>query len=337
MQMTDLIPDLTPTILAARALRDDLNTLEPYFPVENVNSNSYRLGQRARLDQAAPVRAIDAPATPIVRPGVTTVRGDLPAISPIVDLSEGDLIDDMRLANALNGADTPQSRIDSAAAMVTATINNTLELMRGQVISTGTVSLLAEDGVIHDVDFGLQAEQKIASAEKWTPANALTNLIAAATVAGDVSGNDPGVILTTRKIKRVLVAALNELYKDRPATPADLTSWLAANDLPDIQTNDRQFVGQGKQRVIPEGTVAFIGSANSPLGATELGITQEAIKQVNRLQPNGAPALTASTAAGITIVTLAGDNPVREAVQGAAIGMPILRDPTQLTVVSGAA
>lgn len=85
MQMIDLVPDLRPTILAARELRDARNSLATFLPNTAVDAVSYRLGRRKRLDQAVPVRAIDAPATPIRRPGLVEVKGDLPAITPIID------------------------------------------------------------------------------------------------------------------------------------------------------------------------------------------------------------------------------------------------------------
>jgi hypothetical protein len=82
MQIIDLVPDLRPTILAARQVRDARNSLARFLPVQNVNAVSYRLGRSKRLDQTVPVRANDAPATPIRRPGLVEVRGDLPNVTP---------------------------------------------------------------------------------------------------------------------------------------------------------------------------------------------------------------------------------------------------------------
>ena len=87
MQIIDLVADLRPTILAARQVRDARNSLATFLPYRETQSVSYRLGRRQRADQTVPVRALDAPAVPIRRPGVIDVRGDLPAITPIVDLS----------------------------------------------------------------------------------------------------------------------------------------------------------------------------------------------------------------------------------------------------------
>ena len=80
MQIMDLVPDLKPTILAARQVRDANNTLAKYMPYHQVEGVSYRLGRRRVVDQTVPIRGLDAPAVPITRPGVIDVRGDLPAI-----------------------------------------------------------------------------------------------------------------------------------------------------------------------------------------------------------------------------------------------------------------
>ena len=122
MQMIDLIPDLRPTILAARQVRDERNTLARFLPYREVQSVSYRLGRRQRLDQTVPIRAIDAPAIPIRRPGVVTVQGDLPAVTPIVDLSEQDLTNEMVIAKQLAGIAVDfTDAVNSAAGVAAAT------------------------------------------------------------------------------------------------------------------------------------------------------------------------------------------------------------------------
>ena len=59
------------------------------------------------------------------------------------------------------------------------------------------------------------------------------------------------------------------------------------------------------------------------------------MQQVTRIQPNGRAALAATEAPGVTIVTLGQDNPVQRAVKAAAIGMPVLHDIEQISVVKG--
>lgn len=339
MQIIDLVPDLRPTILAARQVRDSRNELEQYLPTTIVQSVSYRLGRARRVDQTVPVRAIDAPATPIRRPGVVDVRGDLPAITPIVDLSEQDLTNEMIMAQQLAGLNVDwQSSVDAAAGIAALTIDNTLEQMRGQLLSTGAVTLQSADGVTHEVDFGVDASQKIAVTTAWNASGAkvFEDFEAAHEVHISKSGMPAGVALTTRRVRSVLLRALQTMYPQQPVGQVALNAYLADRELPQIATYDRAFEGYdgSKTRVFPEGTLSFLPAQGDPVGRTELGITQEAVQQTSRVQPNGATALTAGTAAGITVITLGSDNPVRRSVKGAALGMPVMDDPTQLTIVS---
>ena len=332
MQMIDLVPDLRPTILAARQVRDANNTLARFLPYREVQSVSYRLGRRQRLDQTVPVRAIDAPAVPIRRPGVLDVRGDLPAVTPIVDLSEQDLTNEMVIAQQLAGiAVNWEPVVQAAAGQAAKTVDNTFEAMRGQALSTLKIALTSADGVVHDVDFGADVSQVVNVTNRWDQAggDAFADFAAAHGEHIDRAGAPAGIALTTAKVKRALLAALAVKYPNAPVDVNTLNAYLTANDLPQILTYDRSFTAYDgtKSRVYPEGTLTFL-PGDEPVGATQLGVTQEAVQQVqNRV-------LAASEAPGVTVVTLGKDNPVQRAVKAAAIGLPVLADIDQITVLS---
>lgn len=335
MQLIDLVPDLRPVILAARELRDSRNTLARFLPNVNVQAVSYRLGRRKRLDQVVPVRAIDAPATPIRRPGVLDVKGDLPAITPIVDLSEQDLTNEMILAQQLAGLQVDwQPWVESGAAQVALTVDNTLEIMRGQLLSTGAITLIAEDGAEHEVDFEIPASRIITAADPWDfedPTAVFADYSAAVEVHLDGSGSNPGIALTTSKLRTLLVNAVQKLYPQSPVGSDQLNAYLASRDLPGVVTYDRvlQDASGTRSRVFPEGLITFLPSNDDPVGRTELGVTQESVQQVqNRV-------LTREQAPGLTIVTLGQDNPVQRAVKGAALGLPVLRDNEDITILNG--
>lgn len=332
MQMIDLVPDLRPTILAARQVRDANNTLARFLPYREVQSVSYRLGRRQRLDQTVPVRAIDAPAVPIRRPGVLDVRGDLPAVTPIVDLSEQDLTNEMVIAQQLAGiAVNWEPVVQAAAGQAAKTVDNTFEAMRGQALSTLKIALTSADGVVHDVDFGADVSQVVNVTNRWDQAggDAFADFAAAHGEHIDRAGAPAGIALTTAKVKRALLAALAVKYPNAPVDVNTLNAYLTANDLPQVLTYDRSFTAYDgtKTRVYPEGTLTFL-PGDEPVGATQLGVTQEAVQQVqNRV-------LVASEAPGVTVVTLGKDNPVQRAVKAAAIGLPVLADIDQITVLS---
>lgn len=337
MQIMDLVGDLRPIILAARQVRDGRNSLAQFLPNTPVQAISYRLGRRKRLDQTVPVRAFGAPATPIQRPGVVDVRGDLPAVTPIVNLSETDLNMEFVLAQQLAGvAVSYEPWVQQGAALAALAIDNTFEQMRGQVLSTGAVSLVAADGGTHAVDFGVPGGQKIAVSTKWSvdPTGVFGDLASAHEAFRDASGDSAGTFLTTGAVYRVMLNALAVKYPQSPVGANELNAFLANQQLPTVVTYDRTLRVQNpdgtttKQRIYPEGFGTFLPGAGDPVGRTELGVTQEAVQQVqNRV-------LTAQEAPGATFQTLGQDNPVERAVKGAALGLPVIQDADSIVVLS---
>jgi len=336
MQLMDLVPDLRPVILAARAYQDDRNSLTRFLPNTNVQAITYRLGRRKRMDQTVPVRAFGSPATPIRRPGVVEVRGELPAITPRVDLTETDLNIEFILAQQLAGQQVDWSTwVNAAAGLVSATVDNTFELMRGQALSTGAVALVAEDGDEHAVDFEVPDDNKIAVATAWStdPTKVFDDLEAGHGQFLDSSGAPAGVALTTNKVYRIMLNALALKYPQAPVGQNELNAYLANLNLPQVYTYDRVLVtdnGDGtktKDRVYPEGHLTFLPQGDT-IGRTELGVTQESIQQVQN------QILTANEAAGLTIVTLGQDDPVARAVKGAAVGLPVIQDNEDIVIMS---
>lgn len=330
MQMMDLVPDLRPVILAAREFRDDRNTLAQFLPNAEVQAITYRLGRRKRVDQTVPIRAFDAPATPIRRPGVVDVRGNLPAVTPIVDLSETDLNMEFILAQQLAGQQVDwQPWVNAAAGLVSLAADNTFELMRGQALSTGVVSLTAEDGEVHEVDFEVPADSKIEVVDT-ADAAFFTNLEAAHEVFQDTSGSPAGVALTTGKVYRKALKALQTMFPQQPVGQTSLNAYLGERNLPPFVTNDRTLRDENgnRTRIYPEGHLTFL-PAGGAVGRTELGVTQESVQQVQDR------VLTAAEAPGLTIITLGSNNPVQRAVKGAAVGLPVIQDNEDIVILSG--
>jgi hypothetical protein len=338
MQIIDLVPDLQPVILAARQVRDARNTLAQFLPNTPVASIRYKLGRGRRLDQTVPVRAIDAPATPIRQPGVLTVEGELPSITPILNLSEQDLQNEMTLARELAGLPVDfMPSVASGAAHAALTVDNTLETMRGQLLSTGVVSLTADDGTVHVVDFEVPAGQKFTPAIKWTDATGaptgdpFADLIAWHKAFINASGDRARVLLASDDVYLHLVNRLRLKFPQQPLGESALNGYLADQRLPQIVTYDRTLTGYDgtKTRVYPAGTLTFLPGPDAPVGRTELGITQHARLQVQR------QILTADQAPGLTIVTLGSDNPPQRAVMASAMGLPILSDNESIVIASG--
>jgi hypothetical protein len=275
---------------------------------------------------------------PIRQPGVLDVRGDLPAITPIVNLSEQDLTNEMIVARQLAGLNVDWApAVAAAAGQAALTVDNTLEVMRGQVLSTGIVSLTADDGSTHTVDFEIPAGQKVTPATKWTDGTGAStgdpfrDLTDWHNLFVDASGGPAGVILSTARTALHLANRLQAAYPQQPVGASALAGYVADRGLPPIVPYDRRLEAYDgtKTRVLPEGTVVFLPAADAPVGRTELGITQEAVQQVQR------QILTADQAPGVTIVTLGQDNPVQRAVKAAAIGLPVLQDNDSIVIATG--
>jgi hypothetical protein len=337
MQIMDLVDDLRPVILAARQYRDDRNSLTRFLPTVSVQAISYRLGRRKRLDQTVPVRAFGSPAIPIRRPGVVEVRGDLPAVTPRVDLTETDLNLEFVMAQQLAGQQVDWSPwVNAGAGLVAATVDNTFELMRGQALSTGTVSLTAEDGTEHEVDFEVPDDNKITAATAWStdPTAVFPDLEAAHGQFVDSSGAPAGIMLTTNAVYRVMLNALALKYPQAPVGVNELNAYLANRNLPAVYTYDRVMVSEDssgnkvKERVYPEGHLTFLPQGDA-IGRTELGVTQEAIQQVQR------KVLSVREVAGLTVITLGQDDPVERAVKGAAVGLPVINDNEDIVILDG--
>ena len=338
MQIIDLVPDLRPTILAARELRDARLTLEQFFPLRNTASIKYNLGRRKRYDQTVPIRAFDAPAVPILLPGVSTAQGDLPALTPRIDLTEDDLNKEMHIAQQLLGQSVDwQPSLTVAAGNVTATIHNSLEVMRGQLLGTGFISLLSADGYTRSVDFGIPAGQIITSGAQWstmTPQQVLASYTAGHEAFISAYGEQADVALTTRAKYAQLLNAVQGVFPNAPVGQQGMEAYFADRGLPMPVTYDRRLDQAGtKVPVFPANTVTFLPAG--AVGETQLGVTQDAVQQVSRVQPNGQTALRSSEAAGITVVTLGKDDPVQRSVKGSAIGMPVMGDVDNIVILKG--
>ncbi len=138
-------------------------------------------------------------------------------------------------------------------------------------------------------------------------------------------------MLTSRRVARHLLNALQAAYPQQPVGSIALDGYLSNRGLPAVVVYDRTLKAYDgtTTRVFPEGVITFLPAEDAPVGRTELGITQEAVQQVQ------GQVLTVDQAPGVTIVTLGQDNPVQRAVKGAAIGLPVLADTDSITILKG--
>lgn len=331
--VTDLI-DLQAATLAIREIPFPENRLEAYLPSVESESVDYRLVSTTRFNQATKVRAFDAPAPLIGRRGVVEVKGGLPAVSAMDVITETDAIRARRLAG-LGNSDLVVASTEGTLARTTQAVQNKYELMRGQALSTGMV-VLNENGVIQTADFEVPAANKVIRAVSWLDptADIVSELFAWHQAYIDSAGGPAEIILTSSRARSAMLRneAVRSLFSPRPSivTPEALRQILEAYELPRVDTYERRIEDATgtRQRVIAENRLMFLPGAGTPVGETQLGLTEEAVtlRERNVLVEDEAP--------GLVAVTFVNENPVYKAGLTASIGLPVLQRPESIVMAT---
>jgi hypothetical protein len=331
--------ELTATVRAVIE-RETENRLRAYLPFRNVVDIDYRFVRVNRANHAASIRAFDTPAQRGRRPGATESRGSLPAISEILDLTESEKLRLRRIAGAGAGtiAAAIRDNVFADAATAAQAVANRLELLRGEVLSTGQI-VIDEGGVNQVIDYEVPAELIVAAPVAWTDtvnSNPINDLFTWLEAYNDNGNDGAGVILTSDRVRNLLLRneAVRQLAASSAGTPSIITpgvlnNVLEAHGLPPIVTYNRkvQDAAGVEQRVIAEDRLLFLpgtGDAGRRLGETQMGVTEEAVNAAE------ARRLTLDEAPGLVAVTLKQDHPSLTAVLATAIGLPVLQSPSRL-------
>ena len=326
--ITDLV-DLQEATLAIRELAFPQNRLEAYMPSVERESVDYGLLRGDRFNQATVVRAFDAPAPIIGRPGVVETKGGLPAVSAMDVITETDAIRARRLAGLDNG-DAVAANVLGTLARTTQAVQNKYELMRGQALSTGMV-VLRENRVDQVADFEVPAANKVVRAVAWTDpaADIPAELFAWHQVYIDSAGGPAETILTSNRVWQAMLRnpAIRDLFSPKPSivTPAALNQILSAYGLPNVEVYERKIEDPTgvKQRVIADNRLVYLPGPDDPVGETQFGLTEEAVM----LREQEVLVEGEVEAPGMVAVTFVNEQPVYRAGLTASIGMPVLQRP----------
>lgn len=211
---------------------------------------------------------------------------ELAFIKRKLGLSEKDII---ALENPRNSAEQQylMQNVFNDVDVLVQGVKARIEQMRMEVLAKGTVTL-AENGLSAVVDYGVPAanKQALAGASLWTDptSDPLGDLDRWATVLNG-SGSRA---LTSKAVLNALVRhpkVLSAIYganSGRIANRADLNSFLATNQLPQIATYDQVFRKQQangtytQQRYFPNN--AFVIFGEGQLGETIYGPTPEEVR-----------------------------------------------------------
>lgn len=326
----DLV-DTRELVATIRSLEFGRNELQRYLPNSEVVDIDFRLIRLDRLNRAAPIRAFDTPAPRGRRPGATEMRGALPPISEILDLTESERLRLRRLVGGGDVGDLIAEAIFNDAALSAAAVANRLELLRGEAMWSGMI-VIDENGVAQAVDYEIPALNKVAAPIAWTATNAdiVNDFFTWQEQYVDEAGDGAVEALMSTRARSLALrnAGVRDLVGTSApqATPQALNDVLEANGLPRIRVYDRKVEDATGvvQRVIPEDRVIFLPGDDNRIGETQLGVTEEAVTLVNARE------LDLEDAPGLVAVTMVSDEPVRTSTKVAGIGLPVIDQPNRI-------
>jgi hypothetical protein len=284
------------------------------------------------LVEAAVYRAWDAESRIGRREGVGKVMGELPPISEKYTLNE---YDRLRLRK-MDSSDAMVPFILRDATRIAKAIGARFELARGAALAEAEL-VINENGVVQTVTFGRDASHEVTAGILWSAhstAVPITDMESWVETYENTNGVRPGRMLMPRTVfanLRLCDQMVNQVFPLATTGPMlsveQVNNVLSQMDLPPVEIYDAQVkTDAGNTRVLPAGALIMVPPPGSPdasgeteLGATLLGTTAESLEPEYGI-PDGAQA-------GIVAATYKTKDPVRLWTHGAAVGMPVLKEP----------
>lgn len=326
--LTDPSPmDLTGVVrLTTEAYEEERSTLARFLP------NHYTHGNVAKMSEIAPgqgdaaeVRAYDAEAS-IGKPadkrrGITF---ELPPVSQKLRVKEADQLTDI-------AAGTLGATVNRYGKQIGEAIADRVELLRGEALATGKISIEGENGVYVDVDFARDPAMAPTVTTSWEDANAtpLSDLEDWMEAYADHNDGDPSCLVLSKRALRKLVrnkeiaGAVSDTPSKTRVTPTMVSELLSEYGITEVITYDRKIrIGGVQQRVLAEDTVLLLPTAvDTVVGRTIFGTTVEAAEAAYGygIAPEDAP--------GIVVGSWRQNDPAGVWVHGNAIAAPALLNP----------
>lgn len=220
-----------------------------------------------------------------------------------------------RLRRRNAGVDSFQVAADKKAEALAKGVIDRINLLRGEALVNGGYTI-AENGFKQTVDFGRHADLDVTAAVLWDAGgDPLSDLAAWAEVFGEHAGVAPTHMIASTKTALALRQWITPEGALKTATLADLNEELAANELPQLAVMNGRVNGE---RIIPVDKLVM-GVAGMT-GGTIFGTTVEADDPRYSLDGGELP--------GIVVGAYAEDDPATVWIRSAAIGLPILANPS---------
>lgn len=327
----------------AREVPSQLNLiLEQFLPNVPINHIEAEIGEIITTNRAARFRSWDTPVTIGRRDYAESRRVKIPPLGQKLPIGE---YENLQLALARTGGNDRAAMIEEIYKDTdnnVRSIYNRVEVARGDVLMDGKFSLVNEDGLTLEADFGLDSDNNVTPVHLWSDsanASPLQDLRAWMLAYSQLNGTRPGYMICGEAV----LSALESSDEVRQAasfggnilkpfvTDAELAGIFNQNRFPAIVPYDTAIDWDGStKRVIDENKVIFLPPNPLDLGFTAWGITAEALALVGSNNPQ----LTFQQAPGIVAVTTREGDPPRVWSKAGATVMPLIKDIRKLMVAT---
>ena len=340
MTVQDLIKDVTTADLTTFAryipTPADFLLTQTVFAKVSIQDVMWRIKSTGRYVNAAKYRSFDASVPFSDRQAwQTSTQGMLPALGQKLLVGEMELI----LQEVSRGADQDrllQLLYDDVERHVEA-ISSRLELAAGDVLTDGKFSLVAENGLTLDVDFGVPAANMPTAPKVWSDptSDPIADELGWIAYLDSISAPMPEMVLTSRRVYSYLAG--NNAYRaayygsvnpsNTPTatlTPQQVNVVRDNYGLPPITLYRAQVRVDGTAtKCLPDDRWIMLPPDRAKWGQTLHGTTAESLA----LSRGTNPAITREDAPGLIITRGAQDDPVQIWTKGAAVAMPVLYAP----------
>lgn len=279
-------------------------TLAQFLPNREVADIAVRfvMGSKGLVD-VADFRAYDAEPTIGTIPTRKRTTIELPAVGRNVPVSE---YNQLRSRSASPSDEAVRGTILNATDVAVRAVADSIERVRGVVISTGVATITNEGGFTMADSFGRAGGHDVTAGTLWstTSADGLGNLTTWADTYRDDNGEPAGCILMSTRVLRLFskldqnkIQLLNSA--SRPATATDVNAVVEGASLPPIVVYDRNVqVAGSKTKVLPDNKLFLLPAPVDPnawqdteLGATYWGQTLTSSEPTYQLADSEQPGL----------------------------------------------
>lgn len=317
---------------------DQSYVLNQIFPDVYTDTLEAEFGESVTTTRAAKARAWDAPPMPGKRDSFSVSRVKLPAVSQFLGRGERDRLEMERLRSGGQNTTAIEQAIFDDAENNARSILARVEMMRGDLLADGKITLTELGGL--EADFGTPSEHFVTAATPWTTyatADILSNLRAWNTVYRARNGFGFGGMWMPEEILFHMLQnqAIRDIWANGAGNAAgfvtqeQLNQTLQTYRLPPILgTYDAKVDVDGViTNILPADKVIFVPPAGVRLGRTQWGTTATALEA----QSAGVQ-LVGSPAGMVAVIDKDARPPYRETAYVDSAVMPILERPSGLFV-----